>query len=210
MENLTADEDFLPTFYDTPRIASAFSGWHYKDMREIVPFCQENDPEPPDFLEICLKEKLIKQSYGYELEIDEKKQKIIDARADQYYKENWSTVIMDILRYKNPLVANAHLLTSYTNKLDPKTKVYFHIDWLKPGRHTFVIQHDAQRIKLDSAEEKERQKNKKKEPDDVLGALLGLRKKAPEKPQKLKKTDRNFYVHNMLATFRTEVIPECK
>ena len=93
------------------------------------------------------------------MEIDDKKQKIIDARTDQYYKDHWSTVIMDILRFKNPLVANAHMLTSYTNKLDPKTKVYFHIDWLRPGRHTFLIQHDADEIKLDSDEEKEKKKN---------------------------------------------------
>lgn len=56
MESLQADEDFLPTFYSTPRIASQFNGWHYKDMREIIPFCEDNDTEPPDFLQLCLKE----------------------------------------------------------------------------------------------------------------------------------------------------------
>lgn len=59
MEALTADDDFLPTFYSTPRIASQFNGWHYKDMREIVPFCREYCEETgdhPDFLQLCLKE----------------------------------------------------------------------------------------------------------------------------------------------------------
>ena len=43
------------------------------------------------------------------------------------------------MRYKNPLIANAHLMTSLTNKIDPESKLFFHIDWLKPGRHTFLV-----------------------------------------------------------------------
>lgn len=29
MEALQASEDFMPSFYTTPRIAAAFNGWHY-------------------------------------------------------------------------------------------------------------------------------------------------------------------------------------
>ena len=60
MDACGASEDFLPTFHYTPQIAGAFNGWHYKDMREILPFCQDNDPIPPDFEEVCIKERLIK------------------------------------------------------------------------------------------------------------------------------------------------------
>ena len=58
---------------------------------------------------------------------------------EKYYKENWSKVIMKIMRYKNPLIANAHMMTSITNKIDSESKIYFHIDWLRPGRQTFLI-----------------------------------------------------------------------
>ena len=61
---------------------------------------------------------------------------------EKYYNENWSKVIMKIMRYKNPLIANAHMMTSITNKIDSESKIYFHIDWLRPGRQTFLIQHD--------------------------------------------------------------------
>ena len=54
---------------------------------------------------------------------------------------------MKIMRYKNPLVANAHMMTSITNKIDTEAKIYFHIDWLRPGRQTFLIQHDNEDIK---------------------------------------------------------------
>ena len=58
---------------------------------------------------------------------------------EKYYNENWSKVIMKIMRYKNPLIANAHMMTSITNKIDSESKIYFHIDWLRPGRQTFLI-----------------------------------------------------------------------
>ena len=78
--------------------------------------------------------------------MDEKAQKIVAARKQQYYEENWSTLIMRVLRYKNPLVANAHKLTSVTSKIDPGSKVYFHVDWVRPGRHVFLVQHDSQEV----------------------------------------------------------------
>ena len=46
---------------------------------------------------------------------------------------------MRLLRYANPLVANAHKLTSITSKIDPGQKVYFHVDWVKPGKHTYLV-----------------------------------------------------------------------
>ena len=64
------DDDFMPTIQNCPRIASDFTGWHYKDMREIVPFCELHDPEPPDFLEMCIQERKIKDTP--DLKLDEK------------------------------------------------------------------------------------------------------------------------------------------
>ena len=51
-------------------------------------------------------------------------------------------MIMKQLQYPNPLVANAHKLTSITSKIDPDSKVYFHAAFVRPGRHTYVIKHD--------------------------------------------------------------------
>lgn len=71
--------------------------------------------------------------------MDERSRKIVEARKLIYYEENWSKLIMKLLKYKNPLVANAHKLTSITSKIDPGTKVYFHVDWVKPGKHTYLV-----------------------------------------------------------------------
>lgn len=53
---------------------------------------------------------------------------------------------------------------------------------------------------------------KKAEPVSAL-AMFGIGKpKAAAQPEipKIKKSTSNFYVHSMLATLRTETIPECK
>ena len=176
MEALSADEDFLPTFYTTPRIASDFNGWHYKDMREIVPFCEDNDDEKPDFLDMCLVERLVTQKDLHFAEFKEKKKlkidQIVEDRKNKYYKESWSKIIMRIMRYKNPLVANAHTLTNITNQIDSNQKIYFHIDWVRPGRHVFLIQHDNDDIQInDGAEEQ-----KKAAPLSSISALFGLKK----------------------------------
>ena len=42
--------------------------------------------------------------------------------------------------------------------------------------------------------------------------MFGIKKKEPveEKVPKVKKSTKDFYVHDMLATFRAEKIPKCK
>lgn len=134
----------MPT--NTPRIAGSFNGFHYKQMREIVPFVEENDNNKPDFAKMCLDELILKP-WQYE-DMDAKANKIVETRKQKYYEENWSTLIMKHLHYPNPLVANAHKLTSITSKIDPGSKVYFHVDFVKPGRHTYLISHDKNSIVL--------------------------------------------------------------
>jgi len=98
---------------------------------------------------------------------------------------------MSILQYKNPLVANAHALTTLSAKVDPANPVYFHVDWVRPGRHTFVIEHDKG------------------------GAILGddefyevrLQEFMETKMREGKKSDQSFYVHEMLTNFRGDAIP---
>ena len=56
---------------------------------------------------------------------------------------------MSIMKYRNPLVANAHNLTTLSAKVDPNHKMYFHIDWMRPGKHVFVVEHDKENKILD-------------------------------------------------------------
>ena len=77
----------------------------------------------------------------------------VDVRMDDYYEAKWSSVIMSIMQYRSPLVANAHALTSISASVDPSHKMYFHIDWVRPGKHIFVVEHDKGGKILDEEDE---------------------------------------------------------
>ena len=66
----------------------------------------------------------------------------MEAKTCAYYEQNWPTIIMDILGYKNPLVVNAHKITGLSTLVDKSSPVYFFIERVKPGRHFFTIEHD--------------------------------------------------------------------
>ena len=40
-------------------------------------------------------------------------------------------------------------------KSDPANPIYFHIDWVKPGKHVYVVNHDQDVIHSDGEEGKE-------------------------------------------------------
>ena len=43
------------------------------------------------------------------------------------------------MRYKNPLIANVSNITSITQQLEMNQDIYFHIDWVRPGRHVYAV-----------------------------------------------------------------------
>jgi len=53
---------------------------------------------------------------------------------------------MKTMRYKKPMVANAHWLSKESLKVDSESEVYIFLGWLKPGRHTYVINHYVDNI----------------------------------------------------------------
>ena len=65
--------------------------------------------------------------------------KLVEAKLVVYYEQNWHSVIMQIIGYKNPLIVNAHKMTSLSQKIDQSNPVYFYVDWIKPGRHHFTV-----------------------------------------------------------------------
>jgi len=43
---------------------------------------------------------------------------LVNNQTESYYKENWSKVILTIMRYKNPLIANVNQMTSLSEAHD--------------------------------------------------------------------------------------------
>ena len=115
-------------------------------MRSIVEFCAENDPYKPDFLGKMIGEGIIRRECTPNEDNDNAKmnsheKQLLQNQVHQYYKENWASVILIIMRYKNPLIANVNQISSLSEELDANQEIYFHIDWLKPGRHVYAIEH---------------------------------------------------------------------
>ena len=123
--------------------------------------------------------------------LKENEQNLVKVRLLDYYETSWSSVIVNIMKFKNPLVANAHALTTISAKVDQSSMNYFHIDWVKPGRHTFVIEHDIGNEVLDENQQYEERWQKFKE----------------EKLRDGAKDNQTFYVHEMLSNFRADPLP---
>lgn len=123
-----------------PRIASDFNNWQYEQMHEVVSFCTENDLNKPNFFKQCLEDGIITTEEESKLLVQERH--VVKQAKAKYYQDNWKSILMCMMRYKKPMVANAHLLTQESLNHDPTQPVYMHLGWLKPGRHTFVISHN--------------------------------------------------------------------
>ena len=66
--------------------------------------------------------------------------KEIESVTMNYYNENWSKTILDLMRFANPHIANAQALTRLSLKQEPNQHIYFHAAWCKPGRNTYMIE----------------------------------------------------------------------
>jgi hypothetical protein len=65
---------------------------------------------------------------------------------------------MRILKFKTPLVANGQSLSSESIKVDPSNPIYFHVDWVRPGKHIYVVEHDNSRVASDGEEGQDERK----------------------------------------------------
>jgi len=61
---------------------------------------------------------------------------------DAYYKEYWHRVLLSLIRYKSPSVANADLYSLSTFVQDKNQPIFFHVDFMKPGKNVYVVEHN--------------------------------------------------------------------
>lgn len=94
---------------DIPRIAASFNNWQYEEMHEVVNFCIKNDLDKPNFFKKCFEDGSV--TTEDETKLAHAERLVLENTRTDYYKENWKEVLMCMMRYKKPMVANAHLLT---------------------------------------------------------------------------------------------------
>lgn len=134
--------------------------------------------------------------------------KKLEEFKEDYYKQNWSKLILKHLRYQNPNIANAQAMSQLSIKMNPNEQIYFHVAWLKPGRTSYVIEQTSLETEVHPAL-KTAQGDEAQPLYDLMQILDGR-----DSP-KLKfldnnhnMSDRKFYVHQMLTGFRSEQVPK--
>ena len=110
-------------------------------MTEILPFVSKNDPEKPNFIKECGKEGIIRTMDPNAEDMTSKEHEKVMNMQERYYREHWHRALLSSLRYQNPAVANADGHSILSIKMNPTEPIYFHVDFLKPGKCTYLIEH---------------------------------------------------------------------
>lgn len=222
------DPEFQPIKTgELPHIIGPFTDWRYCSMRAVAPFCKQYDRDPPDFLPLAIEQGLVRpncaEGHPNKIPMNLVEKAKVEEVALEHYRANWSKLILKYLLFQNPNIANAQSMSSLSLKHKPNEQIYFHVAWLKPGRNTYVVEQmsgtqdtsacrgeDLLREEgvedenehiydlLDMLEHSQASKNRIIGPDRKSLKILAKRSNLNR---------RNFYVHQMLTGFRSEIVP---
>lgn len=56
----------MPRLFESPHIGGPFNDWHWEGMINVVDFCMQHDPNPPNFVEELINQKVIRSSVSAE------------------------------------------------------------------------------------------------------------------------------------------------
>ena len=117
-------------------------------------------------------------------------------KTNAYYFENWHRALLKLIHYKNPGVANSDQYSLLTLKADKNQPIFFHVDFLKPGKTNYVVEH-----------KKVENKNANDQFFDMVafeGDSAGdeSNRSTLSKFRKPRRNPPDVYVHNTLTQFR--------
>lgn len=113
-------------------------------MRNLLTFLLKHDMHKPSFVEMAFKDGNIRKicTTGDHAEpYNDEELVAIKQKEDEHYAKNWHKIIMPFMRYKYPSVAATDQYSYKNLALDNEDPLYFHVEMVKPGRSTFVVQH---------------------------------------------------------------------
>ena len=96
-----------------PKLRAPFTNWSAVQMIDVVEFCKANDKYEPDFIEELGRQGQIRMacsgSDAQPLNVTE--QRALEKRRQQYHKENWHKVLVQILGCNKPQLACKNKIT---------------------------------------------------------------------------------------------------
>ena len=178
-------------------------------MRKIIDFCIECDPRPPNFIAMMIQNKELRAACGEPefAELTEQEAYRVNKFRKDYYSEKWPNLVMDMIPYKKPMIANVQNLSSLSEEFE-LGEVYIHFTFLKPGRHTYVVRKTY--LDLDRGEDDDKYGYTEQAMKGSNDLKLSEKLKGDIK-RKIMAKARDFYVHELLAHIRPEDVNEnCK
>ena len=109
----------------------------------MLDFLVANDKYAPDFIKQAVDKQLVRDLCIDEQApqpLTENEQESIRKLSEEYYEKHWHRIIMPLLKYKHPHVANKEQIALSTLKLSQEEPLYFFVAHVKPGRCTYVVQ----------------------------------------------------------------------
>ena len=130
----------------TPAISGKFTNWSAKYMREVLDFCKKCDTDPIDLKSDAIRNGLVRpETKDPNVPLTENEKHYLDNQLENYYRDNWSHVVMKNLKYKNPLVVNSTYLNPQIfnlDSIDVSKHPFVHVSFVKPGKHTYYVSND--------------------------------------------------------------------
>ena len=116
-------------------------------------------------------------------------------------------MILKLIPLKKPNIANVQSLTSVSEEFDVTEEIFFHCAFIKPGRHDYVVRFTHHEFDRDTeVDEKGITMN------TIEGKLnlnlSGRFQRQIDRKKNLKQ--REIYIHEFIASFRQEELPQCK
>ena len=110
-------------------------------MYNAVEFAMKNDPVKLDFEADCVADLTVNplSTGDYRNRQTNEEKDAILRKAEAYYFENWHRALLKLIHYKNPSVANSDQYSLVTLKADKTQPIFFHVDFLKPGKTTYIV-----------------------------------------------------------------------
>ena len=111
-------------------------------MRNVVDFVKKWDENKPNFLQEAINDVMVRPDVQDTIDtMNDEERDYVRQQEDKYYFEHWHRILLDLLLYKNPHVASIEDYSVLTLKANKHNPIYFHVDFIRPGKSTFLVEH---------------------------------------------------------------------
>lgn len=112
-------------------------------MIDLAQFNKQHDVDKPDILFEMYRDGALRSAcMENQFLMNTEELKEFKRRQIQHYTDEACLILMQIIKFKKPQFALLdEILMSFRNNCKKEQKLYVYFDFVKPGKHDFVINH---------------------------------------------------------------------